>query len=240
MKEKTTSACSEHAQTYEKRKGNEKRTLIDVISILQTQGKSTASKIFQMKYFTVAETPEFMKRYGLTGEKFTIAYGTIARHFGKDKSHNLTQQEWMQLPDALKNPFAITRLRDKKDAYRIYTELKNTDGEYVVVGVDVKNAGRDLEVNAIATVFGRRKEAKLTKNEEVLYRNKRITPDQSSLLRHPNYAQYPTNRGLSENKGTLLLEEKQAEWITSPTLPPPCSVCRRPPREGCRCRGAGA
>ncbi|MDE6440608.1 MAG: hypothetical protein K2K51_06280, partial [Bacteroidales bacterium] len=43
--------------------------------------------------------------------------------------------------------------------------------------------------------------------------NKRITPDQSSLLRHPNYAQYPTNQGLSEDKGTLLLEEKQAEWI---------------------------
>lgn len=187
------------------------KTLIDAISILHEQGKSVASKMFQRSFFTVAETPEFMKQYGLTGEKFTIAYGTIARHFGKDKSHNLTQQEWMQLPDALKTPFAITRLRDKKDAYRIYTELKNTNEEYVVVGVDVKNAGRDLEVNSIATVFGRRKEAKLTKNEEILYRNKRITPDQSSLLEHPNYAQYPTNRGLFESKDTQLSEEKQAE-----------------------------
>ena len=213
MKEKTTSGCLEHAQTYDKRKAHETRTLLDAITVLQKQGKPTASRMFQRSFFTVAETPEFMKRYGLTGEKFTIAYGTIARHFGKDSSHNLTQQEWRQLPDALKTPFAITRLRDKKDAYRIYTELKNTDGEYVVVGVDVKNAGQNLEVNSIATVFGRRKEAKLTKNEEVLYRSKRITPDQSSLLEHPNYAQYPTGQGLSEDKGTLLLEEKQAEWI---------------------------
>ena len=208
----TTSACTEHMQAHDKRKGNEKRTLIDAITILQTQGKTTASKMFHRSFFTVAKTPEFMKQYGLTGEKFTIAYGTIARHFGKDSSHNLTQQEWMQLPDALKTPFAITQLRDKKDAYRIYTELQNSIGEYVVVGVDVKNAGRDLEVNSIATVFGRRKEAKLTKNEEVIYRSKRITPDQSSLLEHPNYAQYPTDQGLSTDKDTLLLEEKQTEW----------------------------
>ena len=211
MKKETTSGYPEHAQTYNKRKGYETRTLLDAITVLQKQGKPTASKMFHRSFFTVAETPEFMKRYGLTGEKFTIAYGTIARHFGKDSSHNLTQQEWRQLPDALKTPFAIMRLRDKKDAYRIYTELKNTDGEYVVVGVDVKNAGRNLEVNSIATVFGRRKEAKLTKNEEVLYRSKRIPPDQSSLLEHPNYAQYPTSQGLSEDKSTLLLEEKQAK-----------------------------
>ena len=34
----------------------------------------------------------------------------------------------------------------------------------------------------------------------MIYRSKEITPDQSSLLERPNFAQYPTNQELSTNK----------------------------------------
>ena len=65
------------------------------------------------------------------------------------------------------------------------------------MGADVKNGGRDIEVNAISTVFGRRQNANLTENEEVIYRSKNITPDQSALLDRPNSDQYPTEGELS-------------------------------------------
>ncbi len=44
-----------------------------------------------MKFFDVAQTPKFMKELGLKGDKFTIRYGVIARHYGKDNEHNLPE-----------------------------------------------------------------------------------------------------------------------------------------------------
>lgn len=145
-----------------------------------------------------------MQELGLRGDKFTIKYGVIARHLGKDSSHTLTERDWEQLPQALQNPFAISKLTGKDDSYRIYTTLQTEGGEFVVVGADVKNAGREIEVNAISTVFGRRNNANLPKNEEVIYRSKEITPEQSSLLERPNFAQYPTEQELSEGKDTTI------------------------------------
>lgn len=174
------------------------QSLFDAIHTLYSKGKAFASQLFNMKYFDVAETPDFMKRLGLTGDKFTVRYGVLSRHFGKDGSHDFTEAEWNNLPKALKNPFAIAKVSGKKNAYRIYTSLRTSKGEYVVVGVDVKNAGRNLEVNSIATIFGRRNSANLPINEELLYTSKEITPEQMSLLSQPNSDQYPSDQELSD------------------------------------------
>lgn len=190
-------------------------SLLDVVKVLYTKGKEYAANMYKRTFFDVASTPSFMKKLGLTGDKFTIKYGVIARHFGKDGSHTLTEKNWEQLPQALQKPFAISKLTDKGNSYRIYTTLQTDGGEYVVVGVDVKNAGREIEVNAISTVFGRRNNANLPKNEEVIYREKEITPGQSSLLERPNFAQYPTEQELSENKDseTFVTGQETAEKV---------------------------
>lgn len=180
----------------------ESQSFLDVVRTLYSQGKEVASKLFQRSFFDIAQTPRFMQELGLRGDKFTIKYGVIARHISKDNSHSLSEQVWEQLPQALQNPFAISRITDRENSYRIYTTLETENGEYVVVGVDVKNAGREIEVNAISTVFGRRNNANLSKNEEVIYRSKKITPEQSSLLERPNFVQYPTGQELSDDKGT--------------------------------------
>ena len=174
--------------------------LLNVVKTLYTKGKEFASKLFSRSFFDVAKTPDFMKQLGLRGDKFTIRYGVIARHVGKDGSHDLSEKDWERLPKALQTPFAITKLNNKKDSYRIYTTLQTEKGEYIVVGVEVKNAGRDLEVNAVSTAFGRRTDANLPTNEDVIYTDTNITPDQSSLLERPNFAQYPTDQELSTDK----------------------------------------
>lgn len=196
-------------------KGDAKPTLGDVIGTLYAKGKKVASELFQRSFMDVAETPDFMKQLGMTGAKFTIRYGVIARHFGKDGSHNLTEAEWMQLPDALQKPFAIARLSGKERAYRLYTLLKTEKGEYVVVGVDVKNAGRDMEVNSIATVFGRRDGAGLPGNESVIYRSDAITPEQEALLGRPNSDQYPTTRELSNGKDNEISDMLRGYGLTN-------------------------
>lgn len=207
-------------------------TFLDAVRTIYSKGKEAASKLFSMKFFDVAKTPDFMRELGLRGDRFTIRYGVIARHAGKDGSHTLTEKDWEQLPEALQTPFAITRIKDKDNAYRIYTTLQTGTGEYVVVGADVKNAGKDIEVNAIATVFGRRNNAGITTNEEVVYESKKITPEQSALLKRPNFAQYPTEEELSTDKDTKNPETIQqitdaveklglgVEIITSPSQLP--------------------
>ena len=190
---------------------SEKATLIDVVRTLYAKGKEYASKLFSRTHFDVAQTPKFMKELGLKGDKFTIRYGVITRHFDKDKSHKLTEDDWQKLPNALQNPFAITKNSKEKGSYRIYTSMQNSNGEYVVVGVDVKNVGRNIEVNAISTIFGRRENANLTVDEEVIYISEEITPEQSSLLERPNFAQYPTEQELSDSKDSELSQKSKED-----------------------------
>lgn len=201
-------------RAQEKKESAKSATLLDVVRTLYTKGKEAASKLFQRSFFDVAQTPKFMKDLGLRGDKFTIKYGVIARHLDKDGSHALTEKDWSQLPNALQNPFAISKLDSKEDSYRIYTTVQTDSGEFVVVGADVKNAGRDIEVNAISTVFGRRNNANLPQNEEVIYRSDEITPEQSSLLERPNFAQYPTEQELSIGKDSETTPNLQADNIS--------------------------
>lgn len=148
-----------------------------------------------------------MQDLGLRGDKFTIKYGVISRHFGKDSSHTLTERDRERLPQALQNPFAISKLTDKNDAYRIYTTLQTENGEFIVVGVDVKSVGREIAVNAISIVFGRRNNANLPQNEDVIYKSKEITLEQSALLERPNFVQYPIIQEFSDSKDTTNTEK---------------------------------
>ena len=195
----------------ELKEDKKKPQLKDVVKAIYEKGKSAASRLYKMAFFDVAKTPDFMKKLGLTGDRFTIKYGVLARHAGKDDSHSLTEKLWEELPDALQKPFAITRFGGKDKGYRLYTTMKNENGETIVVGVDVKNVGRDMEVNAISTIFGRRGDAKKTQKEDVLYTAENITPEQRSLLGQPNSDQYTgvRERNVSTDKGSEKAEKKQ-------------------------------
>ena len=196
----------------ELKEDKKKPQIKDVVKTIYEKGKAVASKLFGRSFFDVAKTPDFMKKLGLTGDRFTIKYGVLSRHAGKDASHLLTEKQWEELPDAIQKPFAITRFGEKENGYRLYTTMKNDKGEtIIVVGVDVKNTGRNLEVNSISTIFGRRGDAKITQKEEVLYTDEKITPEQRSLLGQPNSDQYTDTRerNVSADKGSEKPEKKQ-------------------------------
>ena len=195
----------------ELKEDKKKPQIKDVVKTIYEKGKAVASKLFGRSFFDVAKTPDFMKKLGLTGDRFTIKYGVLSRHAGKDASHLLTEKQWEELPDAIQKPFAITRFGEKENGYRLYTTMKNDKGETIVVGVDVKNIGRNLEVNSISTIFGRRGDAKITQKEEVLYTDEKITPEQRSLLGQPNSDQYTDTRerNVSADKGSKKAEKKQ-------------------------------
>ena len=49
------------------------RNFIEVVITINNEGKEVASKLYCQQYFFVAQTPVFMKNYGLRGESFTIS-----------------------------------------------------------------------------------------------------------------------------------------------------------------------
>lgn len=179
-----------------------KPSFIDAVKTIFEKGKEYASRLYSMTFFDVAETPSFMKQLGLTGDKFTIRYGVMSRHAGK---HDIPIDVWERLPEALKEPFAITRYytdeqKQNQKGYRLYTAIQLSDGSYVVVSAEVKNAGRDIEVNAINTVFGRNSLSDV--HDELIYTSENITPEQQALLNRNNPYQYPDVREISSGKDT--------------------------------------
>lgn len=176
----------------------EESLLISAVRTLEKEGKQSAARKYQRSFFDVSETPAFMKDLGLFGEKFTIPYGAISRHFGKDEDHELTEEEWCSLSEAVQTPFAITkyytdRSRQCQRGYRIYTSIPKRNG-YIVLGVDLKRInqgkGRPFRlINSITTIFG--KDGNITESEEIIYRSEKINPRQASLLERPNSSQYP-------------------------------------------------
>ena len=71
----------------ELKEDKKKPQLKDVVKAIYEKGKSAASRLYKMAFFDVAKTPDFMKKLGLTGDRFTIKYGVLSRHAGKDDSH---------------------------------------------------------------------------------------------------------------------------------------------------------
>ncbi|MDR2467860.1 MAG: hypothetical protein LBD22_02740, partial [Spirochaetaceae bacterium] len=72
-------------------------------------------------YFYMATTPQALKEHGLTGDFFSVRYGVITRHKGKDANHNLSAQNWIDICDEITRPFAIVK---HKDGYRMFVDVK--------------------------------------------------------------------------------------------------------------------
>jgi len=160
--------------------------------------------VHQRERYDLGKTPTWMKRIGIAGDRFSLSFKNIKTHKGKDADHDLTREEWHQLPDALKNPFAVTRYNDANDRFRLYVNVMH-NGNYVAVGVDVKcvNQGRNLpmmEVSTIKTVFAHHGE--IGGGEKLITYDKEITPKQEALLRGLNFREYPTIQELSAAKIT--------------------------------------
>ena len=152
---------------------NQLPTLKDNIHIILHGSHAEKEKI-KGQFFYLADTPEFMKELGLTGEYFNIRYGVIIRHKGKDKDHDLSENNWIDLCDAISKPFAIAVYGN---GFRLFTSVKMND-RFIIAGVDVKNVAMELEVNAISTAFG----YDHGQINGIIYRAKNLTPEQAALL----------------------------------------------------------
>ena len=169
-------------------------------------GSPEEKKKLRQSFFHLADTPRFMKDKGLRGDYFSVKYGVIVRHDNKDADHNLSEQNWIDLCDKIKEPGIITR---HGEGFRLFTGVK-VNGRYVVVGVDVKNAGKTLAVNAVSTAFGYR-DRPIT--DEVVYIAKKLSPDQKALLGRPDSSSYPPDQGLMSTVSPKTLKKSSPRLV---------------------------
>jgi len=149
-------------------------------------GTAAEKEKLARSYFFIADTPQFIKDLGLIGDFFSVRYGVISRHCGKDTDHSLTEQDWIDLCDRIAKPFAIAKHGNN---YNIFTNVK-TNNQWIMAGVNVKIAGKNLAVNDVRTVFGYKKRQCGNKNNEFIYVSAKITPEQAAILDGTNFRQY--------------------------------------------------
>ena len=151
-------------------------------------GTKEEKEKLQRTFSYMADTPDFMRKLGLTGEYFSVRYGVISRHLGKDPDHALEEKDWINLCEEITVPFAIAY---HGEGYRLFTNVKINE-TFIAVGVNVKNPGKGLEVNSIMTAFGYKG---TPIDEKFIYIAKKLTPEQAALLEGLNSPQYPPDQG---------------------------------------------
>ena len=114
-------------------------------------GTETEKARLQQTFFKLADTAPRLQQLGLRGEHFIVRYGVVSHHKGKDADHSYSADEWKQLCVKINAPLAVTRY---KDSYNVYVDVQK-NGKPTLVGVAVKQAGRELVVNSIKTVFAK-------------------------------------------------------------------------------------
>ena len=164
-------------------------------------------------HFNLSKAPEFLKNI-LSGEYFTVKAGVILDHFGKDPDHSLTIEDWAKISEALHDPLVIAKYSFINKAgkryyppksYRIWVEAV-INGHWAVVGVEVKSPSRNIDVNAVDTVYG---DERISLNPEDIVYSRNNKEGIRTLLGGPNsheYSESPStpqiiSNSLPENNG---------------------------------------
>ena len=171
----------------------------DVIDAMYTDPNFDRTSHVRDRY-DIGSTPDWMKNIGISGDYFSLSFKNIKTHQCKDADHDLTREEWYEVPEAIQHPFLVTKYKGASDRFRLYVNMLH-NGHYVAVGIDVKrvNLGKNkpmLDVNSIKTVFAKGTE-RIAENEIPIAIDKNITPKQQALLHGHNFHEYPTIQELS-------------------------------------------
>ncbi len=187
------------------------------------------------KFFRIARNTDELKAVGISGDYFTIRIGVLTKHDGKDIDHTISPEQLATIASQITQPIAVMKLdgSGNERSYRVWLGAI-LNGKFTAVGVDVKNAGRDIDVNEIRTVFGDTNVN--VDSSKIVYPTDDNEKNQAvrTLLDGPNPRQYSDQPGsatiISQNqiesqlgmrpgKGTAQPDNPTGETRSSITLP---------------------
>lgn len=132
------------------------------------------------KHFAIAKTSPLLKKIGMIGDYITVGYGVISHHKNKDIDHRFTVEDWKYICTNINSPLGVIKHNDAFDVF-----IKPADSKKdILVGITVKQTGKDTYVNAVKTVFAKDLP---TDTQNLLYLNKKEAKSDIFLRRHFPY-----------------------------------------------------
>ncbi len=122
-----------------------------------------------------------LKEAGVKGEKILLKQSILNRKGGRDSAHEYSYESLASLPEAINDPIMVI---DQGDGHKaIFTELKS-GGENLLVALETKQSGRDIEVSRIVTMFGKKPEgiAKWLEDGHSVWYNEQKAQDWLAVL----------------------------------------------------------
>ena len=175
----------ERISEYDKRNSSNLTGFIQLLR-MKSRGEKLPSG-----FYRIGKTGELLNRYDICGEISVSKYVLDEKRHSRDALHNLSDEEWLQVLEAINTPIAICRYRNRKKSYRVYTDVKKQE-KNICVGLDINSIGRNIMVSNISTVFGR-DVTKLgnSSTESVLYDKQKALEKSSSGHNPQIYSQKP-------------------------------------------------
>ncbi len=166
-----------------------------------------AGKFSTDGHLTIGKTPHVLQMLGAEDKPLIITQDVMHKVIRNPEKHNLTPDIIKQLPEQLNNPVMIFKSKTHSNSFVALTELIDKDGKSIISAIHLNKQQKRLEVNRIASVYGREKEIEFVKNNfkfaSTVYMNK----EKSHL--------WATNRGLqlpklvqsNNGSGVILLDD---------------------------------
>jgi hypothetical protein len=118
--------------------------------------KAYFDKTLPPKNMLVVGAPSNVLREAeITGSRILLKQSVLNRKGGRDADHDYIYGSLSLLPEAINNPILVVDQGDNKKA--VITEML-MNGRNLLVALETKKAGKDLEVSRITTMFGKKAE----------------------------------------------------------------------------------
>ena len=150
-------------------------------------------------HYKIGMAGPLLNHYGIIGQ-ITASRSSVNKRHSNDIAHSLSNQEWYDVIRSINNPVAVARYKGREQSFRIYTSILH-DNLNIVVGIDVKQVGRDKYVSNVKTAFARSVDKLAVGTKEIILYDARTAMGKSSSAHNSRiYSQSPiTTHNGSDN-----------------------------------------
>ena len=115
--------------------------------------KWKSGKMQPNEQFEIGQTPEVLKGLGAKDLPVVMTQNVMAKITGG--KHNVSIDEIKNIPQAIADPIMVFKSATVKNSYVILTELTDKSGNDVVVALHLNRSEKHINVNRIASVYGK-------------------------------------------------------------------------------------
>ena len=173
----------------------------DLKGFLAMLDKMRSEEPVPLAHYIIGVAGPLLNHYGIIGQ-ITASRSSVNKRHSNDIAHSLSDREWYDVIRSINNPVAVARYNGREQSFRIYTSILH-DNMNIVVGIDIKQVGRDRYVSNVKTAFARSIDRLAVSTKEIILYDARTAMGKSSSAHNSRiYSQSP----ITTHKGSDTLE----------------------------------